>query len=113
MVPRRPRFRGQQARRRDPARAPAPMRVCVVAEYYPRRRDPVLGVWAHRQAVAARDAGAEVLVLVLERPLPSAVAGSAPGRGRPPPPARRPPRRARPPPPGAPRRLAGRPVRVA
>ena len=46
------------------------MRVCVVAEYYPRRRDPVLGVWAHRQALAARDAGAEVRVLVLERPLP-------------------------------------------
>ncbi|HEX6459998.1 MAG TPA: glycosyltransferase [Thermoleophilaceae bacterium] len=46
------------------------MRVCVVAEYYPRRRDPVLGVWAHRQAVAARDAGADVRVLVLERPLP-------------------------------------------
>ncbi|HKN93392.1 MAG TPA: glycosyltransferase [Thermoleophilaceae bacterium] len=46
------------------------MRVCVVAEYYPRRRDPVLGVWAHRQALAARDAGAEVRVLVLERPVP-------------------------------------------
>jgi len=50
------------------------MRVCVVAEYYPRRRDPVLGVWAHRQALAARDAGAEVRVLALERPLPSAAA---------------------------------------
>jgi len=50
------------------------MRVCVVAEYYPRRRDPVLGVWAHRQALAARDAGAEVRVLALERPLPSATA---------------------------------------
>jgi teichuronic acid biosynthesis glycosyltransferase TuaC len=50
------------------------VRVAVVAEYYPRRRDPVLGVWAHRQAVAARDAGAEVRVLALERPLPS-VAG--------------------------------------
>ena len=47
------------------------MRVAVVAEYYPRRRDPVLGVWAHRQAVAARDAGADVRVLALERPLPS------------------------------------------
>ena len=54
------------------------MRVCVVAEYYPRRRDPVLGVWAHRQALAARDAGAEVRVLALERPLPPASAlGSA------------------------------------
>lgn len=46
------------------------MRVAVVAEYYPRRRDPVLGVWAHRQAVAARDAGADVRVLALERPVP-------------------------------------------
>jgi glycosyltransferase involved in cell wall biosynthesis len=44
--------------------------VAVVAEYYPRRRDPVLGIWAHRQAVAARDAGADVKVLVLERPVP-------------------------------------------
>ena len=48
------------------------MRVAVVAEYYPRRRDPVLGIWAHRQALAARDAGAEVKVLVLERPVPPA-----------------------------------------
>ncbi len=47
------------------------MNVCVVAEYYPRRRDPVLGTWAHLQAVAARDAGADVRVLALERPLPS------------------------------------------
>ena len=46
------------------------MNVCVVAEYYPRRRDPVLGVWAHLQAVAARDAGADVRVLALERPVP-------------------------------------------
>jgi teichuronic acid biosynthesis glycosyltransferase TuaC len=30
----------------------------------------VLGVWAHRQAVAARDAGADVRVLVLYRPVP-------------------------------------------
>ena len=50
------------------------MRVAIVAEYYPRRRDPVLGVWAHLQAVAARDAGAEVRVLALERPLPSLAA---------------------------------------
>ena len=50
------------------------MRVCVVAEYYPRRRDPVDGAWAHRQAVAARDAGAEVTVLALERPIPTAAA---------------------------------------
>jgi hypothetical protein len=46
------------------------MRVLVVSEYYPRAADPTLGVWAHRQAVAARDAGAEVRVLVLYRPLP-------------------------------------------
>jgi glycosyltransferase involved in cell wall biosynthesis len=59
------------------------MRVCVVAEYYPRRRDPVLGVWAHRQALAARDAGAEVRVLALERPLPGAAALRAAARGRP------------------------------
>ncbi|MEA2219405.1 MAG: hypothetical protein QOJ35_2031, partial [Solirubrobacteraceae bacterium] len=30
----------------------------------------MLGVWAHDQAVAARDAGADVRVLVLHRPLP-------------------------------------------
>lgn len=52
---------------RDPGR---PLRVCVVAEFYPRADDPVLGVWAHRQAVAARDAGADVRVLVLHRPVP-------------------------------------------
>ena len=46
------------------------MRVAVVSEFYPRAADPVLGVWAHRQAVAARDAGADVRVLVLHRPLP-------------------------------------------
>jgi teichuronic acid biosynthesis glycosyltransferase TuaC len=45
-------------------------RVAVVAEFYPSRRDPVLGVWAHRQALAARDAGAEVRVLVLHRLVP-------------------------------------------
>lgn len=50
------------------------MRVAVVAEYYPREADPVLGVWAHRQALAAREAGAEVRVLVLHRPLPSLTA---------------------------------------
>lgn len=46
------------------------MRVCVVAEFYPRAHDPVLGIWAHRQALAARDAGAEVRVVVLHRPIP-------------------------------------------
>lgn len=50
------------------------MRVVVVAEYYPRAADPVLGVWAHRQALAARDAGAEIEVLVLHRPVPSRAA---------------------------------------
>jgi teichuronic acid biosynthesis glycosyltransferase TuaC len=45
-------------------------RVAVVAEFYPSRRDPVLGVWAHRQALAARDAGAEIRVLVLNRLVP-------------------------------------------
>jgi teichuronic acid biosynthesis glycosyltransferase TuaC len=46
------------------------VKVAVVAEFYPRAHDPVLGVWAHRQAVAARDAGAEVRVVVLHRPVP-------------------------------------------
>jgi glycosyltransferase involved in cell wall biosynthesis len=50
------------------------MRVLVLAEYYPRAEDPTFGVWAHRQSVAARDAGAEVRVLVLPRPLPSLAA---------------------------------------
>ncbi len=69
-------------RRRDPGpghgriiTAPvrsARVRVLVLAEYYPRAGDPVLGVWAHRQALAARDAGADVRVLVLHRPIPPA-----------------------------------------
>jgi teichuronic acid biosynthesis glycosyltransferase TuaC len=46
------------------------MRVAIVAEWYPSRFDPVHGVWAHRQALAARDAGAEVCVLALRRPVP-------------------------------------------
>lgn len=46
------------------------MKVAIVAEFYPRAADPVLGVWAHRQALAARDAGADVRVLVLHRPVP-------------------------------------------
>jgi teichuronic acid biosynthesis glycosyltransferase TuaC len=46
------------------------MRVVVVAEWYPSRFDPVHGVWAHRQALAARDAGADVRVLALRRPVP-------------------------------------------
>ena len=50
--------------------APHRVRVCVVAEFYPRAHDPVLGIWAHRQAMAARDAGADVRVVVLHRPIP-------------------------------------------
>jgi teichuronic acid biosynthesis glycosyltransferase TuaC len=46
------------------------MKVVVVSEFYPRQGDPVLGVWAHRQALAARDAGAEVRVIVLHRLVP-------------------------------------------
>jgi teichuronic acid biosynthesis glycosyltransferase TuaC len=45
-------------------------KVVVVAEFYPSRRDPVLGIWAHRQALAAREAGAEVRVLALHRLVP-------------------------------------------
>ncbi len=54
------------------------MRVAVISEFYPSLRDPVLGVWAHRQALAAREAGAEVEVLVLRRPVPgrNTLAGS-------------------------------------
>ena len=47
------------------------MRVAVVAEYYPRLRDPAWGIWAHRQAMAVREHGAEVRVTVMDRPLPS------------------------------------------
>jgi len=54
------------------------VKVCVVAEFYPRAADPVLGVWAHRQALAARDAGAQVQVLVLYRPLPPRAAARSP-----------------------------------
>jgi glycosyltransferase involved in cell wall biosynthesis len=46
------------------------MKVAIVAEYYPRADDPVSGIWAHRQAMAVRDLGVEVRVLVLHRPLP-------------------------------------------
>jgi len=46
------------------------LKALIVSEYYPRAGNPVLGVWAHRQALAARDAGAEVRVLVLHRPIP-------------------------------------------
>ncbi len=60
------------------------MKVAIVAEFYPRAADPVLGLWAHRQTLAARDAGADVRVLVLHRPLPSLAAvrgGSATAAG--------------------------------
>jgi glycosyltransferase involved in cell wall biosynthesis len=60
------------------------VKALVVAEFYPSRRDPVLGVWAHRQALAARDAGAEVRVLVLHRLVPprdSLAGGLAGGAG--------------------------------
>ncbi len=46
------------------------LKVLIVTEYYPRAGDPARGVWAHRQALATRQAGAEVRVLVLHRPLP-------------------------------------------
>ena len=59
------------------------MNVCVVAEYYPRRRDPVLGVWAHRQAVAAAEAGVDIRVLALERPIPPAALLREARQGRP------------------------------
>jgi len=53
----------------DGAGAPAP-RVAIVSEFYPSERDPVLGVWAHRQALAVRAAGADVRVIVLHRLVP-------------------------------------------
>jgi teichuronic acid biosynthesis glycosyltransferase TuaC len=52
-------------------------RVVVVSEFYPSRTDPVLGVWAHRQALAAHAAGAEVQVLVLHRLVPPRAALAA------------------------------------
>jgi teichuronic acid biosynthesis glycosyltransferase TuaC len=57
------------------------MKVAIVAEYYPRAADPTLGIWAHHQARAARDAGADVRVIVLHRPVPplAAVRGLRPG----------------------------------
>ena len=69
--------------RRDEVRTRegAPVNVAVVAEFYPRAHDPVLGIWAHRQALAARDAGADVRVLVLHRPIPP-LATAPRARGR-------------------------------
>jgi teichuronic acid biosynthesis glycosyltransferase TuaC len=59
-------------------------RVAVVAEFYPSRRDPVLGVWAHRQALATRDAGAQLHVVVLHRLVPprASLADGPAGAGR-------------------------------
>jgi teichuronic acid biosynthesis glycosyltransferase TuaC len=53
------------------------VKVAVLAEFYPSRHDPVLGIWSHRQALAARDAGADVRVIVLHRLVPprSSLAG--------------------------------------
>ncbi len=48
------------------------MKVLVVAEFYPRVDDPVFGIWGHRQALAARDAGADLQVVVLHRVVPPA-----------------------------------------
>jgi teichuronic acid biosynthesis glycosyltransferase TuaC len=59
------------------------MRVAVVAEYYPRPSHPGLGIWAHRQALAARAQGIDVEVIALERPVPPlhALRSLAPGGG--------------------------------
>jgi teichuronic acid biosynthesis glycosyltransferase TuaC len=58
------------------------VKALVVAEFYPSRHDPVLGIWAHRQALAVRDAGAEVRVLVLHRLVPPrATLSSGPAGG--------------------------------
>lgn len=55
------------------------MRVLVVAEWYPSPADPVHGIWAHRQALATKAAGAQVSVLALRRPVPPlAVARAGP-----------------------------------
>ena len=56
------------------------MKALVVAEFYPRAHDPVLGVWAHRQALAAQAAGADVRVAVLYRPIPPKADPGALGR---------------------------------
>ena len=54
-----------------------PLRVAVVSEFYPSERDPVLGVWAHRQTLASAHAGVEVRVLVLNRLVPPRAAAAA------------------------------------
>lgn len=62
-----------------------PLRVAVVAEYYPRPAEPALGIWAHRQAIAARERGVDVRVVALERPVPplAALKALTPQGGRP------------------------------
>ncbi len=55
-------------------------RVVVVAEFYPSKRDPVWGIWTHRQALAARRAGAQVRIVVLHRLVPPRAALAAGGR---------------------------------
>ena len=46
------------------------MKAAIVAEWYPSPGDPVHGLWAHRQAVAAAAEGVETIVLALRRPVP-------------------------------------------
>jgi glycosyltransferase involved in cell wall biosynthesis len=58
------------------------VKALIVAEYYPRAGDPVGGVWTHRQTLATRDAGAEVRVLVLHRPVPPLAAVRSADLGR-------------------------------
>ncbi|MEX0992393.1 MAG: glycosyltransferase family 4 protein [Solirubrobacterales bacterium] len=68
------------------ADARRPLRVAVVAEYYPRPSHPGRGIWAHRQAIAVRDHDVEPSVLALDRPIPPlhALRSLAPRRnGRP------------------------------
>jgi teichuronic acid biosynthesis glycosyltransferase TuaC len=59
------------------------LRVLVVAEFYPRVADPTLGIWAHRQALAARDQGADVRVLVLHRPIAPSAQFTSPSAWKP------------------------------
>jgi glycosyltransferase involved in cell wall biosynthesis len=47
-----------------------PVKAAIISEFYPSRRDPVLGIWAHRQALATQAAGAEIQVVVLHRVVP-------------------------------------------
>ena len=57
-VPRRSPVHHGRRRAADDSHAPIlDVKALIVAEYYPRAGDPVRGVWAHRQALAARDAG--------------------------------------------------------